>query len=305
MVVLLSMLLMGCNGGETPTSLEPTSGPVLTEGEDAVRVAVLAIRSAEAANTQYGPILSYLSEEIGRPFELIPVGQEEQFEIVEDGLVDFTMNNPLAAVQIRRLYGTEFLATISRQNTGPEFSALIITTKDSGIETLEDLRGKKVTCVAFQTAAAGCNFQVFHLIQAGISPDEFGEFTQTPSQDNIVLGVLNGTFDVGFIRTGELEKMVAEGTLLSLDEIFIVDQAKDDFFFPHTTRLYPEWPFAALQTTDPELAKQAQEALIGIPADHPALANAKAVGFVPAIDYQPLDELIEQLELRSYDVERK
>ena len=196
------------------------------------------------------------------------------------------------------------MTTLSRKNTGAEFGGLIIAKRGNGIETLEDLRGQRVTCVSFQTAAAGCNFQVYHILQAGVRPDEFAEFTETRSQDNIVLGVLNGTFDAGFIRTGQLERMLAEKTLLSLEEIVIIDQAEDDFFFPHTTRLYPEWPMAALADTDPELARQVQEALLAMPAEHPALVNAGATAWIPSADYTPLDELIELLELRSHDAER-
>lgn len=307
---LLSILVLTAAGCASPP--EPTAtpapevvplNPVKMEGEP-VRVAVLAIRSAVSANAQYGPILDYLSETLGRPFEFVPVSQEDQFVQVEKNNVDFTFNNPLAAVQLRRLYGIDFLATLSRTNGGPEFSSLIIVRNDSGIDTLDDLRGKTATCVAFETAAAGCNFQVYHLLQNGIDPyTDFSNFTETPSQDNIVLGVLNGTYDAGFIRTGQLERMVAEGKLLNLDEIRVLDQADDDFIYPHTTRLYPEWPFAALKDTDPELVAAVREALLAMPTDHPAMVNAGAVGFLPAVDYTPLDDLIVALKLRSWDAD--
>ncbi|MEM7539036.1 MAG: phosphate/phosphite/phosphonate ABC transporter substrate-binding protein [Chloroflexota bacterium] len=304
--MLVSLLLAACT---SPTP-EPTPIPTIESSNidsesmpvDAVRVAVLAIRSATAANQQYDPILDYLSEEIGRPFVMVPIGQEDQFTVVEQGEVDFTFNNPLAATQIRRLYDTEFLATLSRNNTGPEFSALIVVNAASDITTIEDLKDKKGTCVAFETAAAGCIFQIFHLLQQGIDPfADFASFVETPSQDNIILGVLNGTFDVGFVRTGQLEKMLAEGRFLSMDELRIIDQADDSFYFPHTTRLYPEWPMAALAETDPDLAVAVKEALLALPEGHPSLENANATGFVPAVDYGPLDELIETLELRSWD----
>ena len=303
LLTLIAIALTGCTSAPVAEDGTHELATTTPSGADVVRVAILAIRSAEAAARQYGPILDYLSAELDRPFVLVPVGQEEQFEVVRAGEVDFTLNNPLAATQIRRLYDTEFLATISRLDTGPAFGAVIIARADSGIESLEDVRGKDVTCVAFETAAAGCNFQVFHLLEAGISPDEFGSFTETPSQDNIVLGVLNGTFDVGFVRTGQLERLVAEGTLLNLDEIRIIDQQDDDFFYPHTTILYPEWPFAALAGTDDELAAATREALLNISPNDPALENARADGFVLPPDYGPLDELIEALELRSYEAE--
>lgn len=211
------------------------------ENPGSIRVGVLTIRSAVAASAQYRPIVDYLEAELGVPFTLVPLTQEEQFELVGAGELDFVFSNPLAAVQLRRLHDIEFLATLSRVNTGMEFGGLIIARADSGLEHIEDIRAKRVACVAFETAAGGCNFQVMHLLERGITPDDFGSFSEISSQDNIVLAVLSGSEDVGFIRSGQLEKMLAEGTLISLDEIQIIDRANDDFYFPHTTRLYPEW----------------------------------------------------------------
>lgn len=269
---------------------------------DSIKVGVLAIRSAVAANAQYGGIIAYIEEEIGQPVTLIPLTQEEQFSLMENGELDFTFNNPLAGIQVQRTFDTEILATLARKNTGPSFSGLIIVNQESDIKSIDDLKGAKGTCVNHQTAAAGCIFQVHHLQQKGINPfTDFVSFTETPSQDNIVLGVLNGTFDVGFIRTGQLERMVREGTILSMDSFRILDQADDDFFFPHTTALYPEWPFAAHPDTDPELIELVRDALLNMPADHPALTEINSVGFVEPENYRSMHELIESLQLKSWD----
>lgn len=299
--LLLAVAACGSSPGEEATSATSTASIEVAGNEEAIKVGVLAIRSAVAANAQYGPIVEYLQDELGQPFELVPVGQDDLFDAVEQQEVQFTLSNPLSSVQLRRLYGVEFLATVSRINTGAEFGGLIVVNAASDINEIADLAGKDVTCVAFETAAAGCNFQVLHISEQGLDPSRFGSFTETPSQDNIVLAVLNGTVDAGFVRTGQLEKMVAEGTLVNLDEIRILDLADDDYFFPHTTRLYPEWPVGKLSTINPELAARVQEALLSISSDDPALVNAKAEGFIAPPDYGPLDAMIEELELRTWD----
>ena len=285
---------------------DPISGAVSGAVSGAtVRVGILTIDSAMSVHERYSPLLDYLSEATGRPFVLVPLTQESQFTEVAGGKLDFTLNNPLAAVQIRRLYDTKFLATHSRPQTGPQFSGLIVVRSDSEIQALEDLRGKKGACVDFETAAAGCIFQIYHLQRRGIDPfADFGSFVENKSQDNIVLGILNGTIDVGFIRTGQLEKMVAKGLIDSLDAVRILEPAEDGFSYSHTTALYPEWPFAALKDADPDLAAKVEEALLNIPADHPALAAAKLEGFVPAVNYEKIDALIENLKLKSWDAKR-
>lgn len=282
------------------TSLPQTD---ITTGEP-VRFGVLAIDSAVSVSRRYQPLLDALTQATKRPFELVPLTQESQFTAVAAGEVDFITNNPLAAVQVQRLHDTQFLVTSSRPQTGPFFSALIIVRADSGINTLEDLRGKRVACVDFQTAAAGCIFQIQHLLEHNIDPfKEFARFEETSSQDNIVLAVLNHTLDAGFIRTGQLEKMLDRGILHSADELRVLDAANDDFFYVHTTALYPEWPIAALKDTDPELITAVQTFLLDLPADHPALQNAQMNGFVPVADYTPIDTLIENLHLKSWDAE--
>ena len=57
------------------------------------------------------------------------------------------------------------------------------------------------------------------------------------------------------------------------------------------------------QTDAGQLAAAVQEALLSMPGDSPALENANADGFVEALDYQPLDDLIVELELRSHDAQ--
>ncbi|MEM7801805.1 MAG: PhnD/SsuA/transferrin family substrate-binding protein, partial [Chloroflexota bacterium] len=169
-------------------------------------------------------------------------------------------------------------------------------------KTVEDLKEKRGTCVNFQAAAAGCIFQVHYLRQKGIDPFvDFAEFTETPSQDNIVLGVLNGTYDVGFIRTGQLEDMLKEELILSIDEFRIIDRADDDFFYPHTTPLYPEWQFSAHPNAERELVDKMRTALLNLPADHPALVELNANGFVLPLDNSNMNELIEALQLKSWD----
>lgn len=272
--------------------------------ENPIRVGVLTIDSALSVHERYDPLLDHLSKTLEQPFELVPLTQESQFSAVAQGEIDFITNNPLAAVQVQRLYNTEFLVTYSRPRSGTQFSALIIVRSDSSIQTLEDLQGKRVACVDFETAAAGCLFQVYHLIQNNIDPfQDFDTFTENPSQDNIVLAVLNGTLDAGFIRTGQLEKMLKNGLLPNLDDIRVLEPIDDTFVYAHTTALYPEWPIAALSDTDPALSNAVQSELLALSDDHSALIAANIDGFVESVDYQLIHDLIETLQLKSWDAD--
>ncbi|MEM9135947.1 MAG: phosphate/phosphite/phosphonate ABC transporter substrate-binding protein [Cyanobacteria bacterium P01_F01_bin.42] len=267
-----------------------------------IRIGVLAVNSAVSAHNRYAPLVDYLSQKLDRPFELLPATQVSQFDAVKEEKVDFIINNPLAAVQIQRLYRTELLVTHFRPLSGAQFSGLIIVRSDSDIQGMDDLHGKQVACVNFQAGAGGCLFQMYYLRQNDIDPfQDFGTFREIPSQDNIVLSVLNGTIDAGFIRTGQLEKMQESNILQNPNDIRVLKPVADEFFFEHTTRLYPEWPISAMPGTDPDLRAQMKTALLQLEKNHSALAAANVESFVEAVDYQPMHALIETLKLRSWD----
>lgn len=291
-------------------SVKPESTPtqdalhIEAYSKPAIRFGVLVSDSAISVNERYRPLLDYLESKIDRRFELITLNHDSQFEAIQQRKLDFTTTNPLAAVQLRRMYDIQFLVTIRRPRIGTQLGGLIIVHKDSGIETLKDLRAKRAVCVDFQTSGPGCVFQIDYLKEQGFDPfAEFSSFVKNKSQDNIVLAVLNGSVDVGFIRTGQLEKMLRERTLESIDQIRIFQPVDDDFPLPHTTDLYPEWLIAALVDTDPQLVQQVRQILLDIPPDDPALKAANLSGFVPAIDYKSVEDLIQPLKLKSWNVD--
>ncbi len=307
-VIVIALILSGCGSSETPTITAPTAtstvpSPITGAGAP-VRVGILVNQSVTATNSQYGGLMAYLSEATGRPFKIVPLTAENQLSSVEQKGMEFFFTNPIAAVRAQRLYGVNFLATLSRRNSGTKFSALIIARKDSNFNTIEDMRGKRGGCFSFTTSAAGGAFQIYELLQRGFDPfKDFSSFVELSSQENVVLGVLNGTLDVGFVRTGMVEDMQRAGTLTQadVDAISIVNRVDDDFFYQHSTALYPEWPFAALAGTDADLSEAVKTALLTIPPDHPALESAKLAGFAPAEDYSSIVSVIETLKLPGWD----
>jgi ABC-type phosphate/phosphonate transport system substrate-binding protein len=306
--ITLTMPLASCsNSPENETSGSDAAAEITTNrnSDNTVQVGVLVIRDIESTRQQYEPILNYLSEQIGRPFLLVPLAQESQFLEVEQGKVDFLISNPLASVQVQRLYDTELIATQSLPDTGTEFAGQIIVRSDSDINNVTDLAGKKGACVSLETAAGGCLFQVLHVQQSGVNPFlDFDSLMEVPSQNDIVLKVVNGDIDFGFIRTGQLESMVAKNLLSDAEQVRVLDPKQDEgFIYTHTTRLYPTWPVSATGNASPELVESVKQALLNMPADSPALTAAGIESFVPAVDYTAIDQLVEELRLRSWDTQ--
>ena len=141
--LLLIFSLTACQNPQdntvTPEINTPTQSNTEVSGKP-VRIGILSIDSAVSVNERYRPLLDYLEQTIGRPFELVTLSQDSQFIEVKASNLDFTTNNPLAAVQLRRLYDTEFLVTNSRPKTGTLFSALIVVKQDTDPQLVRDVK---------------------------------------------------------------------------------------------------------------------------------------------------------------------
>ena len=105
----------------------------------------------------------------------------------------------------------------------------------------------------------------------------------TGDQEEVVKGVLNRKFDVGFIRTNIIEGTLdGEGKPIDADIFKVIDPrifVLDDgslFPFLHSTDIYPEWPIAALQHVPKDISLEVQDALIAIGDHHDAYARVEA-----------------------------
>jgi hypothetical protein len=89
------------------------------------------------------------------------------------------------------------------------------------------------------------------------------------NQADIVRGVLDGSWDVGFVRTGQIERTTGEdGELIDSDKfkvlepkIYVMDTG-DLFPFLHSTPVFPEWPLFAKHDVDRAVSEEVQIALI-------------------------------------------
>ncbi|CAJ1961059.1 unnamed protein product [Cylindrotheca closterium] len=127
---------------------------------------------------------------------------------------------------------------------------MLVLSSNEEIEDVEDLRGKIIAAQSFSDFA-GAQAQFFVMGEEGL------DFVVDPKQviftgnnDDIVKGVLNGTWDVGFVRTGQVERTVdtKTGDLVNPDlfkvispRIHILDEG-EIFPFLHSTPVFPEWP---------------------------------------------------------------
>jgi phosphate/phosphite/phosphonate ABC transporter binding protein len=255
--------------------------------ETPVNIGVIAKRGAAQTMQAWQETAKYLSEKLGRPFRIVPLNFTQMEPALQNRSIDFLLPNPAFFVRFQEKYHLKALVTMVNQKGIfglDKFGSVLFTRKESKITNLQDIRGKRFMCVKF-TSFGGAYMALRLLKESGIDPKrDCSAFTEGGTHDNVVMAVLNKQTDVGTVRSDTLERMAEEGKI-KMDDFRIINQIKDGFQFIHSTRLYPEWPFAACGATDPKLARDVAKALILLKSTDKALMDAKVYSWTYPADY--------------------
>lgn len=268
---------------------------------------VLSPRPVEITEARWQPLADHLSRILpDHQIKLIAANYPDLDELVTSGKLDFVLTNPSHYIHIR--YHQELsgaLATLLVEDQGhllSGFGGVIFTLASSDIKTLTDLKNTRLAAVSTDSLG-GYQAQTFELLQQGIRlPEDVSQLLLTDMpHDLAVTAVLNGQADVGFVRTGVLEAMQAEGKL-DTNKLRILN-APENHYFPLqlSTRLYPEWPFVALARVDDGITRQIAAALLMLEGDGPVAQAAQIQGFAIPADYAPVEDLARSLRLPPYD----
>jgi len=251
---------------------------------------------------KWGPTARYLSKEVGEKCTLIPL----QFTAIEPAVaakkIDFLLANSSFFVEMEKKYNTHAIATMINSSGGKalnHFGGVVFVRNNSPINTLADIKGKTYMCV--KRSSLGGNHMAWRLLlDNGIDPEkDTTAFIEGGKHDNVVLAVKNGSIDVGTVRSDTLERMQDEGKI-KMRDFRILHQVKDDFPFVHSTRLYPEWPMAALASTDKVLAEKVATALQAMSLSDQAAKSAKIVGWTAPADYTPVADCLRAIKYGAF-----
>jgi phosphonate transport system substrate-binding protein len=247
-----------------------------------IKFCILPRLSAVEMTTMFNPLADYLSKETGEKVTLVIPKDFSAFkDAVKAGQVDIAFSNPIIYVELKSNTNLQPLGLSSELKGGTRFRGIIVARKDSGIEKLQDLKGKKLIFVD-KDSAGGYIFQMLLLSKAGMDVQK--DFTLLPfakKHDNVMMAVFNKAADAGGIREDDFDKMKDK---VDLSQMKIIGYS--DYF--------PNWPLFAT----PKLAKDAEAkikaALLKLKPNEPrseaVLGAAKLNGFA-AVSDKDYDEL--------------
>lgn len=271
-----------------------------------VRIGVLAFRGHNLAYKMWYPTAFYLEKSIPKyKFRIVPLTLDNISKKVEKGEVDFVLTNSASYAELESMHGVTRIATLRNRRAGgvyTRFGALILARKDNqSVKDLKSLRGKSFMAV-HPDAFGGWWMAWRELKQHGIDPQsDFSSlvFSGFP-QDKIVYAIRDGKIDAGTVRTDLLERMAKSGKI-DLDDFKVINAHQaENFPFAHSTRLYPEWPFAIVKHTSAELAQEVAIALLKMPSNSHAARAAKSAGWTVPLDYQAVHDLMKELHVGAY-----
>jgi len=274
----------------------------LTEGE--VRIGVLAKRGDERTLQRWQPTADYLSGQIPKHrFIVVPLSFVEIDQVVAKGGVDFVLANSAIYVGLEKRYGAGRIATMRNRNGHrgyTVFGGVIFTRADrKDINSLVNISGKKFAAVK-ENSFGGYLMALREMALAGITQNDDALLQFSGTHDAVVKAVLQGRADVGTVRSDTLERMNAE-TKIDLKDIKVINQQHHDGFgYLHSTRLYPEWPFARVAHTSNELSNLVAAALLRMPEGGGAAKSGQISGWTVPGNYQPVHELLRELRIDPY-----
>jgi PAS domain S-box-containing protein len=275
-----------------------------------LRLGVLANRGKEMCLTEWTPTADYLSAQLApNRFEIVPLDFDEVGHAVEERRVEFLIVNSSIYVRLE-YYGLVYrIATFQQPSLNggaplPFFGGVIFCRADrTDIQSLQDLKGKRFSAVD-TSSLGGWHAACRELENADVHPhQDFARLDFAGTHDAVVEAVRGGGADGGTVRSTQLERMAMEGRV-DLHEFRVLSGPlflSSDYPFLLSTRLYPEWPFAAVKGTDLELGKSVASALLRMSAEDPAARASRGAGWAIPQDYASVHECLKELRLPPYE----
>ena len=297
-----------------PAAPETTMGRTATEtsagrtvnGKKVAKFAVLAFRPPAETAARWQPLIDYLNNQnIGQRVELVALNQKELEAAIREKRVDVVLTQPAHYILLtQREDLLSPLATLIERQGDKPLSSLggVIATRaeQKDIQNLSDLRGKRIA-TSNKGELGGYMVQAYELKQRGVHlPDEAKIVETGPSQDQAIVELLAGNVDAAFVRTGLIEAMEKEKKL-DVRRLRIINAKDDGFPLLHSTRLYPQWPMAAMPWANEHFARQLAAAILTLPHGGETATAANIYGFSIPADYRPVEDMLRQMRLPPFD----
>ncbi|MCD8513751.1 MAG: phosphate/phosphite/phosphonate ABC transporter substrate-binding protein [Nitrincola sp.] len=233
--------------------------------------------------------LKHMEAVTGKRVQFFPVqSNAAQLEAMRAGRLHVagfnTGSNPLAV----NCAGFVPFTMMAREDGSFGYEMEIITRPDSGISSVEDIRGRSL---AFTAPTSNSGFKA----PSALLEAEFGMVAEVDfqpsfsgSHDNSILGVVNRDYDAAAIANSVLKRMISRDVV-----------KPDSYTTIYTSQTFPTTGYGYVYNLKPELAEKIKEAFFTFEWEGSALQeefkNSGEAQFIP-ITYQEHWEVVRTID---------
>lgn len=221
------------------------------------------------------PFAEYLSDKLGRKVNVtLATDYSTIVEAMASGKVDIGIMPPSAYVQARNqdaataILSSE-LGAYNRETGKPEdgklsgtFKGEVLVKEDSGLDSLKDLKGKKIATLS-PNSASGYIYPVVEMKEIGIDPTKDVTLTTVNDIPSEITAVLNGQQDAAFVFEGARNVFASK---FPDNDLF-----KDLKVLYLTEGDIPNDAIAVQPSMDKDLQKKIKEVFLAMPDDEKGL----------------------------------
>ncbi len=224
--------------------------------EKVIKMGFVPLKNSEKLVEDLKPISDYLSERLGVKVEAFTASN--YIGVVEglgSGSVDFGIIPPFSSLLAQKQSNAKPILTSKGKTGKPGYTAELYVRKDSGIKSLQDVKGKKVAFVD-PSSSSGYIYPGAMLVEAGLNLDKDISYQFSGGHDKSLQLLLNKDVDVIATFDGVEDRYAKD-----------FPQAKTDIQKLATSDMIPGVMVTTSSKMDKELQDKLEKALRDIEND--------------------------------------
>jgi len=291
----LTRRMVGTAISATALAIATTGGAWAQECKDpdVLRFSMIPTEETTQELSLYKPLVDQLKAATGKNVEFyLPTSYASVVEAMLGGFVDIGMHGPYSYVIAReRDPDLKVIVTYAKhkghfQEEGPGYTAVLVTRTDSGIDSIEDLKGTVVGLTDPASTSGNLLPRVGFTKKIGSDlEDYFSRVVYTGGHDLSAMAVMEGQVDAAFVATHRLDNVIDR------------DLAKmEDYKVLWSSPVIPQDPFVVNGKLCDDLVEKITDAFLTLGDSEEGkkyLENVNASRFVPMqdSDYDIIREL--------------
>ena len=228
------------------------------QSHDELKFGVIPVKSTKGVVESYFPLAAWLSKELGINIRVVTASGIDQFmERVYSRQYDMIVLG--SGYYFKALDKADY-QVLARGY--PPFHSGIIVLKETGIDRIEQLRGKSMAAIHSQ-GRGGYTLQKMALADVGINMETDIDVHFRGNFGSVIYSVLSGSDDAGAVR---LDSMLTPD----------IEKVRHKLKVIYTSPENPQHPFAVRADMDPALQEKIRTLLLSMSMKKPATASLLA-----------------------------